>query len=215
VIGSTAFPFPGTSDFASYLLQAQASGAKVVAFANAGSDFINSFKQAQEFGLARNGTVLVGFTAFITDVMAMGLPAAQGLTMYETFYWDLNDRTRAFTARVRPSLPANVFPNMDNAGNYSSITHYLKVAKEIGVARAKASGRDMVSAMKAVPTDDDCFGKGSIRADGRKIHPSYLFRVKTPAESRGPGDVFKVIATIPADEAFRPMSEGNCPMVKA
>lgn len=215
VIGSTTFPFPGTSDFSSYLLQAQSSGAKVIVFANAGSDFVNSFKQAQEFGLTRNGTILAGMTAFITDVLAMGLPAAQGLTLYETFYWDLNDRTRAFTARVRPNLPANVFPNMDNAGNYSSITHYLKVAKAIGVARAKASGREMVSAMKAMPTDDDCFGKGLIRADGRKIHPSYLFRVKTPAESHGPGDVFNVIATIPADEAFRPMSEGHCPMIKA
>jgi branched-chain amino acid transport system substrate-binding protein len=214
VIGSTTFPFPGTTDFASYLLEAQSSGAKVICFANAGSDFLNSFKQAKEFGLSRNGTVLVGL-AFITDVLAMGLPAAQGLTLYETFYWDLNDRTRAFTARVRPNLPAGIFPNMDNAGNYGSITHYLKVAKEIGFTRAKASGRGMVEAMKAMPTDDDAFGKGSIRADGRKIHPSYLFRVKSPDQSKTIGDVFTVIATVPAEEAFRPLADGHCAFVKS
>ncbi len=215
VLGAALFPFPGTTDFSSYLLQAHASGAKVVAFANAGSDFTNSYKQAREFGLDRDGTALVALTAFITDVQALGLEVAQGMALYETFYWDLNDRTRAFNTRMRPYLAANVFPNMDNAGNYGSIVHYLKVVKEIGPERAKASGKAAVAAMKAIPTDDDCFGKGLIRADGRKIHPSYLFRAKKPSESTGPGDMMRVVATVPAAEAFRPMAEGGCPMLKS
>ena len=215
VIGNALFPFPGTTDFSSYLLQAQASGAKVIAFANSGADFLNAYKQANEFGLNRGNATLLALAAFTTDVQALGLPVAQGMTLYETFYWDLNDRTRSFNQRMRPYLPANIFPNMDNAGNYGSITHYLKVVKAIGAERAKASGRDTVAAMKAMPTDDDCFGSGLIRADGRKIHPSYLLRAKKPEESKGPGDVVTVVATVPADKAFRPISEGGCSMIKS
>jgi branched-chain amino acid transport system substrate-binding protein len=213
VVGSVKFPFPETTDFSSYLLQAQASGAKVVAFAASGTNFINLVKQAREFGIDKS-MKLTALACFINDVMAMGLPTAQGLTFTENFYWDLNDRTRAFMARVRPQLPANVFPNMDQAGSYAATLHYLKAVRELGVAHAKQSGRVAVDMMKKIPTDDDCFGPGSIRVDGRKIHPAYLFSVKTPEESRYAGDVYKLVATTPADKAFRPLTEGGCPLVK-
>jgi branched-chain amino acid transport system substrate-binding protein len=131
----------------------------------------------------------------------------------ENFYWDLNDRTRAFMARIKPRLAANVWPNQVHAGTYSAVGHYLKSVKEMGASKAKLSGRDTVAAMKAMPTDDDCFGHGSIRADGRVIHPSYLFRIKTPAESRHPGDFFELLATVPAEDAFRPIGDGGCAMV--
>jgi branched-chain amino acid transport system substrate-binding protein len=215
VVGSSAYPFPGTTDFSAYLLQAQASGAKVVAFANAGDDFVNCVKQANEFGLTRNGVKLAGIIGSITVVVAAGLQVMQGLTISETFYWDMNDRTRAFMSRLRPRIPGGVFPTYTHAGCYSAVTHYLKVVRDMGVAKAKASGRETVAAMKRMPTDDDCFGTGMIRADGRKIHPVYLFEVKRPAERRYPGDVYRLLATIPAEQAFRPISEGGCPMVKA
>ena len=215
VIGGVTYPFPETTDFSAYLLQAQASRAKAIAFTGAGADFVNVVKQAAEFGLTRGDTKFVGFTGYINSVMALGLKAAQGLTESETFYWDLNDRTRSFMARVKPQLPANVFPCHNQAGDYAVLVHYLKVVKEMGPAKAKASGRETMAAMKAMPTDDDCFGKGMIRADGRKIHPAYLFGVKSPEESRYPGDVYKVLAVTPADQAFRPMSEGKCAMVKS
>ncbi len=216
VVGSVTYPFPETVDFSSYLLQAQASGAKAIAFTGAGVDFVNVVKQVQEFGIGGGGKQrFVGFTGYINSVMALGVQVAQGLTETETFYWDLNDRTRGFMARVKPHLPAGTFPCHNHAGDYAALVHYLKVVKEIGPAKAKASGRDAVAAMKAMPTDDDCFGKGMIRADGRKIHPSYLFAVKTPQESKYEGDVYKVLATIPADKAFRPISEGKCPLIKA
>ncbi len=212
VIGSALFPFPETTDFSAFLLQAQASGAKVLAFASAGANFVNCAKQAHEFGLDRTMT-LAAIACFITDVLGMGLPVAQGLILTENFYWDFNDRTRAFMRRVKPALGQGVFPNMNQAGSYSAVTHYLKVVKALGPARAKDSGRATVAAMKRMPTDDDCFGPGSIREDGRKIHPAYLFRVKKPAESRYAGDVYTHLATTPADEAFRPMAEGGCPLI--
>jgi branched-chain amino acid transport system substrate-binding protein len=214
VVGSAQFPFPETTDFSAYLLQAQASGAKVAGFAASGANFVNLVKQAREFGLDRTMT-LAAIACFITDVQAMGLPVAQGLILTENFYWDLNDRSRAFMQRVKPTLPSGVFPNMDQAGSYAATRHYLRTVQAMGAARAKVSGRDTVAAMKRMPTDDDCFGPGSIREDGRKIHPAYLFRVKKPEESRYPGDVFTLLATTPADEAFRPMSEGGCPLVHA
>ncbi len=214
VVGAALFPFPDTTDFSAYLVQAQASGAKVVAFAASGTNFINLVKQAREFGLDKTMT-LAAIACFITDVLAMGLPTAQGLILTENFYWDLNDRTRAFSKRVRPLLPENVFVNMDQAGSYAALVHYLKVVREMGAARVKASGREAVAAMKRMPTDDDCFGPGLIREDGRKIHPAYLFRVKKPEESRYPGDVYTHLATTPANEAFRPLSEGGCPLVRA
>lgn len=215
VVGSLNYPFPETTDFSSYLLQAQASGAKAIAFTGAGTDFVNIVKQVREFGIGTGKQRFIGFAGYINSVMALGLPVAQGLTETETFYWDLNDRSRSFMARVKPKLPASTFPCHNQAGDYAALVHYLKVVKELGPAKAKASGRDTVAAMKRMPTDDDCFGVGMIREDGRKIHPAYLFSVKTPAESKYDGDVYTVLATTPADKAFRPLALGKCPLIKA
>ena len=214
-VGSVAYPFPGTTDFSAYLLQAKARGADVLAFANAGDDLINCVKQSREFGLA-NGTLrLVAMVGSITAVTGVGLETMQNVFLSECFYWDLNDRTRAFMSRIRPRLPAGVFPNEVHAGAYAGVQHYLKVVKQMGIVPAKASGRATVAAMKQMPTDDDVFGPGEIRADGRAIHPCYLFQVKTPAASHYPGDAFKVLATIPTDQAFRPMKDGGCRLVPA
>jgi len=150
---------------------------------------------------------------YVTDVHALGLAATQGLTLTETFYWDLNDRTRAFTKRVLPKTPNNI-PNMGQAGCYSGALHYLKAVAAMGAAEAKKSGRAVVERMKAMPTDDDAFGPGEVRQDGRVLHPAYLFRTKTEAESTGPWDLLSVVATTPADQAFRPLSEGKCPLVR-
>jgi len=216
VIGSVRYPFGTTNDFSSFLVRAQSSGANVIAFANAGAELIACLKQAQEFGIGQDGKQrLASMIAFITDIQGMGLPVAKGLALTETFYWDLNDRTRAFTNRVKPKLAAGALPNMSQAGDYSGVMHYLKAVKALGVERAKASGRAVVQQMKAMPTDDDCFGAGSIRVDGRKIHPAYLFTVKSPQESKGPGDVYKLVSTLPADQAFRPLVEGGCSLVRA
>ncbi len=212
VLGSSRFPFPGTTDFSSFLLQAQASRPKVVGFATAGADTVNCIKQAAEFGLTRSGTKMAGLVMFICDTHAMGLEVAQGLLLTEVFYWDLNDRTRAFMNRIRPKVPTN-WPNQEHAGTYSAAYHYLKVAAEMGIAQAKASGRATIARMKATPTDDDCFGVGHIREDNRKIHPAYLFEVKKPSESTGPWDYYKLVGTTPAEEAFRPIAEGKCPLV--
>ena len=215
VLGSVRYPFGSTSDFSSFLLQAQSSGANVIAFANSGDELINCLKQAQEFGLDRNGTRMAALVGYVTDVIGMGLSTAKGLSLTETFYWDLNDRTRAFMNRVKPRLAANVYPNMSQAGDYASVLHYLKAVKELGVERAKRNGREVVELMKKMPTDDDCFGQGSIRADGRKIHPAYLFEVKKPEESKSAGDVYKLVSTLGAAEAFRPLEEGNCALVRS
>jgi len=214
ILGSVRTPFPGTTDFSSFLLQAQASRAQVVGLANAGGDTINSIKQAAEFGLTRRGVRLAGLLIFITDVHSLGLETAQGLALTETFYWDLNDRTRAFTQRVG-TMPNNLRPSMVQAGCYSAVLHYLKAVGDMGVAAAKASGVEAVNRMKAMPTNDDAFGEGTIRPDGRKIHPAYLFQVKTPSESRGPWDYYKVLQTVPADQAFRPVGEGGCALVRS
>ncbi|NOG73027.1 ABC transporter substrate-binding protein [Roseicella sp. DB1501] len=214
VLGGVAYPFPETTDYSAFLLQAQASRAKVVAFLGAGTDFVNAVKQAQEFGLMKPGRRFVGLTGYINSVMALGLQTAQGLTQTETFYWDLNPRTRAFMDRVRGQLPADTFPCHNHAGDYAGLLHYLKAVASIGVAKAKASGRDTVAAMKALPTDDDCFGQGSIRKDGRKLHPTYLFEVKKPKDSRGPGDVYTVLAETSAEKSFRPIADGACAMAK-
>jgi branched-chain amino acid transport system substrate-binding protein len=213
VVGSVSYPFPETTDYSAYLLQAQSSAAKAVAFTGAGIDFVNCVKQAHEFGLTEGPGKFVGFSGYINSVVALGLQVAQGLTEAETFYWDLNDRTRSFMARVKPYLPDGTLPCQNHAGDYAAIVHYLKVAKAMGPAQAKQSGRATMAAMKAMPTDDDCFGPGLIRADGRTIHPSYLFGVKSPEESKYPGDIYKVLATTPADQAFRPMAAGHCAMV--
>ena len=211
VLGSSPYPFPGTSDFSSFLLQAQASGAKVLGLANAGADTTNAIKQAVEFGLTSQMKI-AALLMFISDVNGLGLQTAQGLVLTESFYWDLNERTRAFTARVKPKTPDN-WPGMDHAGCYAATLHYLKAVADLGAAAAKADGRAAVDRMKAMPTDDDAFGHGAIRSDGRGMHPSYLFQVKTPEESKAKWDYYKLVATTPADEAFRPLSEGGCKMV--
>ena len=210
VLGASAYPFPSTNDFSSYLLQAQSSGAKVVGFANAGADTVNSIKQAKEFGITQT---LAGLLVYITDVHGMGLEIAQGLVVSSTFYWDLDERKRAFSERLWKKVPGKR-PNMSQAGDYSAAMHYLKTALDMGPEQIKKDGAAAVARMKAIPTDDDVFGKGMIREDGRKIHPCYLFQVKTPAESKGPWDYYKVLATVPAEEAFRPMKDDGCPLVK-
>lgn len=214
ILGGVRTPFPGTTDFSSFLVQAQASRAQVIGLANAGGDTINSIKQAAEFGITRRGVRLAGLLVFVTDVHSLGLQTAQGLVLTETFYWDLNDRTRAFTQRLG-ALPGNLRPSMVQAGCYSAVLHYLKAVGDMGVAAAKASGVDAVTRMKAMPTSDDAFGDGTIRADGRKIHPAYLFQVKAPNESTGPWDYYKLLQTVPADQAFRPAGEGGCALVRS
>jgi branched-chain amino acid transport system substrate-binding protein len=215
VLGQVRTPFPGTTDFSSFLLQAQASRAKVVGLANAGADTTNCIKQAAEFGLMRRGVKVAGLLVFLSDVHSLGLQTAQGLVLTETFYWDLNDRTRAFTQRVRPRMPNNAPPTMVQAGCYSATLHYLKAVKDLGVAAAKADGAATVARMKAMATDDDAFGAGSVRADGRKLHPAYLFEVKAPNESRAAYDYYKLLQTVPADQAFRPVAQGGCTLVRS
>jgi branched-chain amino acid transport system substrate-binding protein len=214
VLGSVSYPFPNTTDFSSQLLQAQTSGAKVIGLASAGVDTSNQVKQAHEFGIMQAGIKLAGLLTFISDVHAIGLDIAQGLVVTNSFYWDGNDRTRAFAERLKPKAPS-VRPGMVHAGDYACVLHYLKTVKEMGVAEAKKDGAATVARMKAMPTDDDAFGPGKIRPDGRVLHPAFLWEVKSPAESKQPWDYFKLIATTPADDAFRPLADGNCPLVHA
>ncbi len=210
VLGKVRHPI-NTSDFSSFLLQAQSSKAKVIGLANAGGDTINSIKQAAEFGIVKGGQSLAGLLVFATDVNALGLQTAQGLVLTETFYWDLNDATRAWAKRWHAERNAsNKYPAMNQAGVYAGTLHYLKAVLAV---KSTADGKAVVAKMKELPTDDPLFGKGTIRADGRKLHPAYLFEVKKPEESKYPGDFYKLRATIPADEAFRPLKEGNCPLV--
>ena len=214
VLGSVRHPFPGNTDYSSFLLQAQASRAKVVGICNAGTDTVNTIKQAAEFGLTRSGVKLAGLLVFLNDIHALGLEAAQGLVLTESFYWDLNDRTRAFTKRVLPRT-GGAYPAMSHAGCYAGALHYLKAVADMGAVEAKKSGAATVSRMKAMPTDDDAFGAGMIREDGRKIHPVYLFEVKKPSESKAAWDYYKLVATTPADQAFRPLAAGGCSFVHA
>jgi branched-chain amino acid transport system substrate-binding protein len=198
-----------TQDFSSFLLQAQASKAKIIGLANAGGDTVNSIKQASEFGITKGGQNLAGLLVFLTDVHGLGLDKAQGLIFTETWYWDANDANRAFAKRFA-AANGNKYPSMVHAGVYAGVLHYLKA-----VAALKSDdGTKVIAKMKEMPTDDPLFGKGTIRQDGRKIHPAYLFEVKKPSESKGPYDYYKLRATIPANEAFRPEAEGNCPLVK-
>jgi branched-chain amino acid transport system substrate-binding protein len=214
VLGAARTPFPGTTDFSSFLVQAAAARPKVIGLANAGIDTVNCIKQAAEFGLTRRGIRLASLLMFLPDVHAIGLETAQGLVCTETFYWDLNDRTRAFSARVRPAI-GNSALCMNHAGGYAAVVHYLKTVVDMGVARAKASGVETVARMKAMPCDDDCFGPGRIREDGRKLHPAYLFEVKKPEESRGAFDYYKLLQTTASEEAFRPLAEGGCQFVRS
>ena len=209
VLGTVNVPL-NTADFSSFLLQAQASKAKVIGLANAGGDTTNSIKQAAQFGIVQGGQSLAGLLIFVTDVHALGLQTAQGLTLTTTFYWDMNDRTRAFAKRFAPQ-DKGIHPTMVHAGVYAVVLHYLKAVEAL---KSDADGAKVVAKMKELPTDDPLFGKGSIRIDGRGIHPAYLVEVKKPSESKAPWDYFKVLATIPADEAFRPLKDGGCSLVK-
>jgi branched-chain amino acid transport system substrate-binding protein len=208
VVGKVRHPL-NAQDFSSFLLQAQSSKAQVIGLANAGGDTINSIKQAAEFGIVKGGQSLAGLLVFISDVHALGLQTAQGLIFTETFYWDRNDASRAFAKRFAPQYKGNM-PTMVQAGIYSAVLHYLKAVE----ALKSDDAPKVIAKMKEMPTDDPLFGKGRIRQDGRKIHDAYLVEVKKPAESKGPWDYYKILATIPADKAFRPEKEGGCPLVK-
>ena len=208
IVGTVRHPFPG-QDFASFLLQAQSSGAKVIGLANAGGDFTNTMKQAAEFGIVQGGQSLAGLLVFITDVHSLGLQVAQGLVMTEAFYWDQNDQTRAWSKRFAERNGGKM-PTMVHAGVYAGALHYLKAVEAL---KDKDTAKVMAK-MKEIPTEDPLFGKGLIRPDGRKIHDMYLFEVKKPSESKAPWDLYKQLATIPADQAFRPLNEGGCPLVK-
>jgi branched-chain amino acid transport system substrate-binding protein len=208
VIGSVRHPFPGT-DFSSFLLQAQASGADVIGLANAGGDTVNSIKQAAEFGITQAGQALAGLLIFITDVHALGLETAQGLVLTEAFYWDLNDETRAWSERFSAEMNGSK-PTMVHAGVYSAVMHYLKGVEATGDKQTDA----VMGWMKSNPSEDQVFGKGSLRADGRHLHDMYLFQVKSPAKSTGPWDYYKLLATIPAEAAFRPLEDGGCALVQ-
>jgi branched-chain amino acid transport system substrate-binding protein len=210
VLGQVAHPI-NSSDFSSFLLQAQASKAKIIGLANAGGDTINSVKQAAEFGIVKGGQKLAALLLFASDVNALGLETAQGLTFTETWYWDLNDGSRAWTKRwsaIRKD--ASKVPTMNMAGVYAGVLHYLKA---VAVLKSAADGKAVVAQMKKTPTDDPLFGKGSVRSDGRVLHPAYLFEVKKPSESKYKFDFYHIRATIPADQAFRPLKDGHCPMV--
>ncbi len=209
VKGAARHPL-GTSDFSSFLLQAQGSGADVIGLANAGDDTSNALKQAAEFGIAP-AQRLAGLILNITNMPALGLEATQGVYIVTPYYWDLNDGTRAFAARYAARHPRHAMPNDMQAGVYSAVEHYLKALATVTDA---GDGRAVVAAMKAMPTDDPIFGKGRIREDGRKLHPMYLLETKTPAESKGGWDYFKPVRTVPAEEAWRPLAEGGCPLVK-
>jgi branched-chain amino acid transport system substrate-binding protein len=210
VLGKVRHPI-NTNDFSSFLLQAQTSKAKVIGLANAGGDTINSIKAAAEFGITKGGQSLAGLLVFASDVNALGLPTAQGLTLTETWYWDQNDTNRAWTKKWQAERGGSgKFPTMVQAGVYAGVTHYLKA---VAAVKSAADGKAVVAKMKELPTDDPLFGKGTIRADGRKIHDAYLYEVKKPADSKHPGDFYNVRATIPAAEAFRPLKEGSCPLV--
>jgi branched-chain amino acid transport system substrate-binding protein len=211
VLGGVKHPL-NTSDFSSFLLQAQSSKAKVVGLANAGGDTTNAIKQASEFGIVAGGQKLAALLLFITDVHALGLKTAQGLTFTESFYWDMNDQTREWSKRLQKLSPKGTMPSMTVAGLYSGVLHYLKTLEAMG--GNPHDGAKVVAKMKEIPTDDPLFGKGTIRIDGRKMLPAYLFEVKKPEESKYPWDYYKLVATIPAEEAARPLGESDCPLVK-
>jgi len=207
VLGGVKHPL-STQDFSSYLLQAQASKAKIIGLANAGQDTINSIKQAGEFGIVKAGQKLAGLLVFSTDVQALTLPVAQGLVLTESFYWDLNDETRAWTKRFRAKR--DKIPSMLTAGVYSSVTHYLKAVQAAGTDDAKP----VMAKMREIPVNDVMTKNGKLREDGRLVRDMYLFEVKSPSESKGKDDIYKLLATVPGDEAFRPLKDGKCPFVK-
>lgn len=208
VVGAVRHPL-NTADLSSFLMQAQGSGATVIALANAGSDFTSSVKQAAEFGITQSGKSLAGLAVYLTDVRSLGLQAGQGLYLSEPFYWDLNDNTRAF-AKKFAARRGGAMPTAYQAGVYSSVLHYLKA---VAAVNGDSDGRAIVAKMKELPTEDLAYGKGYVRVDGRKIHPMYLFRVKAPAQSKGPWDLYEKVTETPGDQAFKPLAEGGCNLV--
>jgi branched-chain amino acid transport system substrate-binding protein len=211
VVGGVKHPL-NTSDFSSFLLQAQSSKAKIIGLANAGGDTTNSIKQAAEFGIVKGGQKLAALLLFITDVKAIGLETAQGLNFTETFYWDLNDQTRAFSKKFSARMKNGAVPTMVQAGVYSGLLHYFKALEALG--GNPHDGIKVVDKMKSIPTDDELFGKGEIQPNGRTIHSAYLFEVKKPSESKAPWDFYKLIGTVPRDQAFTPLSESKCAFLK-
>ncbi|THD55251.1 MAG: ABC transporter substrate-binding protein [Bradyrhizobium sp.] len=211
VVGGVKHPL-NTSDFSSFLLQAQSSKAKVIGLANAGGDTTNSIKQAAEFGIVKGGQKLAALLLFITDIKAIGLETAQGLNFTETFYWDMNDQTRAFSKKFAARMKNGAPPTMIQAGVYSGLIHYFKAMEALG--GNPHDGIKVVEKMKSIPTDDTLFGKGEIQPNGRTIHSAYLFEVKKPSESKAPWDFYKLIGTVPGDQAFTPLSESKCAMLK-
>jgi branched-chain amino acid transport system substrate-binding protein len=211
VLGGVKHPL-NTSDFSSFLLQAQSSKAKIIGLANAGGDTTNSIKQAAEFGIVEGGQKLAALLLFINDVHALGLKTAHGLTFTESFYWDLNDQTRAWSKRFQEKVNNHAMPSMTQAGNYAAVLHYLKALDALG--GNPHDGAKVVAKMKELPTDDPLFGKGPLRADGRRIIPAYLFEVKKPEESKGPWDYYKLIATIAPEDAAKPLEASECPLIK-
>ncbi len=208
VVGGVKHPL-NTTDFSSFLLQAQASKAQVIGLANAGGDTINSIKAASEFGIVKGGQSLAGLLVFVTDVHALGLQTAQGLLLSESFYWDRDDKTRAWSKKWSEKMGGQQ-PSMVQAGVYAAVLHYLKALKSL---KSDADGKAVVDEMKKIPTDDPLFGKGVIRADGRKMHSMYLYKVKAPAESKGPWDLYNLAKEVPAELAFRPEKDGQCPLI--
>jgi branched-chain amino acid transport system substrate-binding protein len=211
VVGGVKHPL-NTSDFSSFLLQAQSSKAKIIGLANAGGDTTNSIKQAAEFGIVKGGQKLAALLLFLTDVKAIGLDIAQGLNFTETFYWDMNDDTRAFSKRFSARMKNGAPPTMVQAGVYAGLMHYFKALEAMG--GNPHDGIKVVDKMKSIPTDDTLFGKGEIEPNGRTIHSAYLFEVKKPSESKGPWDFYKLVGTVPGDQAFTPLSESKCPLLK-
>ncbi|PSO15319.1 ABC transporter substrate-binding protein [Bradyrhizobium sp. MOS003] len=211
VIGGVKHPL-NTPDFSSFLLQAQSSKAKIIGLANAGGDTTNTIKQAAEFGIGKGGQKLAALLLFLTDVKAIGLETAQGLNFTETFYWDMNDQTRAFSKRFGEKMKNGAMPTMVQAGVYAGVRHYLKALDALG--GNPHDGVKVVEKMKSMPTEDELFGKGEIQPNGRTIHNAYLFEVKKPSESKGPWDFYKLVGTVPGDQAFTPLSESKCALLK-
>jgi branched-chain amino acid transport system substrate-binding protein len=211
VLGGVKHPL-NTSDFSSFLLQAQSSKAKIIGLANAGGDTTNSIKQAAEFGIVKGGQKLAALLLFLTDVKAIGLETAQGLNFTETFYWDMNDDTRAFSKKYAARMKNGAPPTMVQAGVYAGLLHYFKALEALG--GNPHDGIKVVEKMKSIPTDDKLFGKGEIQPNGRTIHSAYLFEVKKPSESKAPWDFYKLVGTVPGDQAFTPLSESKCALLK-
>lgn len=214
VVGDVDYPFPQTTDFSSFLVQAQSSGAQVLGLANAGKDTVNSIKQAHQFGITQSGMKIAGLLIYLNDIHGMGLEIAQGLVLTESFYWNMNDNTRAFTKRVLSKSPNN-YPSMAQAGCYSGVIHFMKAVDAIGLDAANKSGAAIIAQMKKMPTDDDAFGHCWVREDGRFMCPSFLFRVKKPGESSIPWDYYDLLHTTPAEQTFAPLATEGCPLVKS